>query len=325
MPGAVQVPQQGGVTLDTSLPPRFVWHITWDQLRADGTQPEFSAVAGYLQREGYCPHIMWNPFTGYMEQYYPANVGGRALMFNNQDGAACIQVEVFFTPGCVVDGVKYATVADTPLVGFEDLVAWGESLGVPRTWPMGAPQWSGNSRNATVWNANAGHYGHCHSPGDTHTDPGPMPALTGGTISVQSATIQTASPTTEEDFMGGTIDPQQAEDIVQSTTDRVVTRLVQVLFSKEDGAYQNQVLAGLYSKADGAWTNGNLANLPAQVLNQSFKLPDGTVTNLAGILTAIHSQPAITGGVLDVDGLVARLKAELPAAVLAELTTKLSQ
>lgn len=325
MPGAVQRPQPGGVTLDTSLPPRYVWHITWDQLRADGTQPDFSAVANYLIDQQYCPNIMWNPFTGYMEQYYPANLGGRALKYNNQDGSACVQVEVFFTPGCVVDGVKYATVADTPLVGWAELLAWGDSLGVPRAWPMGSPQWAGNSRDVGTWNNNAGHYGHCHSPGDSHTDPGPMPALTGGTISVQSATIQ-AAPHPEEDFMGGTIDAQQAEDIVQSTTDRVVDRLTKELFSKADGAYQNQVLAGLYTKADGAWTNGQVGNLPAQVLNQSFKLPDGTPTNLAGILSAIHAQPAtITGGVLDVDSLVARLKAELPAAVLAELTTKLSQ
>ena len=185
MPGAVRRPQPGGVTLDTSLPPRYVWHITWDQLRPDGSQPDFGAVANYLINQQYCPNIMWNPFTGYMEQYYPASLGGRALKYNNQDGAACVQVEVFFTPGCVVDGVKYATVADTPLVGWEDLLAWGESLGVPRAWPMGAPQWSGNARDVGVWNNNAGHYGHCHSPGDTHTDPGPMPALT-GTISPAS-------------------------------------------------------------------------------------------------------------------------------------------
>lgn len=187
MPGAVRRPQPGGVTLDTSLPPRYVWHITWDQLRADGTQPDFSAVANYLIDQQFCPNIMWNPFTGYMEQYYPASVGGRALKYNNQDGAACVQVEVFFTPGCVVDGVKYNTVADTPLIGWEDLLAWGDSLGVPRVWPMGAPAWSGNSRDVGVWNGNAGHYGHCHSPGDTHTDPGPMPALT-GTINPASIT-----------------------------------------------------------------------------------------------------------------------------------------
>jgi hypothetical protein len=133
---------------------------------------------------------MWNPFTGYMEQYYPASEGSRALMYNDQDGAVCIQVEVFFTPGCVVDGVTYQTVADTPLKGWAELLDWADSLGVPRVWPMGAPQWAGNSRDVATWNGNAGHYGHCNSPGDTHTDPGPMPSL--GAISVQSADIPTA-------------------------------------------------------------------------------------------------------------------------------------
>lgn len=315
MPGAVQVPQPGGVTLDTSLPPRFVWHITWDALQPDGTQPAFSAVANYLQGKEWCPHIMWNPFTGYMEQYYPADVGARALTFNDQDGAACIQVEVFFTPGCVVDGVKYATVADTPLKGWAELLAWADSLGIPRQWPMGAPQWSGNSRDAGVWNANGGHYGHCHSPGDTHTDPGPMPSL-GISVNTQSATI-----TSEDDEM-----------ISQETQDWLKANLL----SKADGgtlradtAWQNQLIAGLFTKADGAWQNGILANLPAQILNQAFKLPDGTNTNLAGILAQINAKPAavtnVTGSAIDVDALVARLKAELPAAVLAQLTTKLSQ
>jgi hypothetical protein len=174
------------VALDTSLPPRAVWHITWDALNASGGQPEFGAVAGYLQREGYCPHLMWNPFTGYIEQYYPASQGSRALMYNDGDGSACVQIEVFFTPGCVVDGVKYDTVADTPLVGFETILGWLDSLGIPRVWPLGAPQWQGNSRDASVWNANAGHYGHCNSPGDTHTDPGPMPDL--NPVTVQSVT-----------------------------------------------------------------------------------------------------------------------------------------
>jgi hypothetical protein len=318
MPGAVQVPQPGGVTLDRSLPPRFVWHITWDQLRADGSQPDFSAVANYLQGKEYCPHIMWNPFTGYMEQYYPASVGSRALAYNDQDGAACIQVEVFFTPGCVVDGVKYNTVADTPLRGWAELLAWGDSLGVPRTWPMGAPQWQGNARDASVWNGNGGHYGHCHSPGDTHTDPGPMPSLNGGTISVEGTITQTT--TTEDDEMIS----QEAQDWLRAN-----------LLTKNDGGqlradttYQNGLITGLFTKADGAWQNGVLANLPAKILNQPFALPDGTTTNLAGILGQIHAKPAAVPGApaaVDVDALVARLKAELPAAVLAELTAKLTK
>jgi hypothetical protein len=225
-PGAVQVPQKGGVTLDRSLPPRFVWHITWDALKPDGSQPQFSAVANYLKNVGYCPHIMWNPFTGYMEQYYPASQGGRAMAYNNQDGAACIQVEVFFTPGCVVDGVRYNTVAETPLKGLDTLLAWGDSLGVPRTWPLGSPQWQGNSRDAGVWNTRAGHYGHCHSPGDTHTDPGPMPDITASTITTQSATI---TPTQEEDIMASIgdlkntlLDPEVLEAIGKAVHTRPV-------------------------------------------------------------------------------------------------------
>lgn len=38
-----------------------------------------------------------------------------------------------------------------------------------------------------------------------------------------------------------------------------------------------------------------LRDTPANVLNQQFTLPDGTVTNLAGILTAIHATPAPAG------------------------------
>ena len=104
------------------------------------------------------------------------------------------------------------------------------------------------------------------------------------------------------------------------------------LLNKADGGqlradlgYQNNTL---FSKADGAWQNGVLANLPAKILNQPFALPDGTTTNLAGILGQIHAKPAAVPGApaaVDVDALVARLKAELPAAVLAELTAKLTK
>ena len=177
MPGAMTSLQAGGVTLDKSLPPRAVWHITWDALKPDGTQPQFSAVANYLKTKGYCPNIMWNPFTGFIEQYYPGNVGGRALSQWNQDGAANIQIEIFFSPNCVVDGIKYPTVADTPLKNFDKILAWLDTYDIPREWPMGAPQWQGNSRDVGIWNNRGGHYGHCHVPNNTHTDPGPMPDI----------------------------------------------------------------------------------------------------------------------------------------------------
>lgn len=181
-PGAQRSPQAGGVTLDRSLPARAVWHITWDKL-TNGQRPSFSAVSNYLKRVGYCPHIMWDPFTGKIEQYYPANVGSRALAAWNQDGKVNIQIEVFFSPGTVYNGKKYATVADTPCKGLDVLMDWINSHGVPKTWPLGGPKWawpavnSGNKRTVSVWNAKGGHYGHCHVPDNKHTDPGPMPDL----------------------------------------------------------------------------------------------------------------------------------------------------
>jgi len=42
---------------------------------------------------------------------------------------------------------------------------------------------------------------------------------------------------------------------------------------------------------------GGTANVPNAVLNAQFTLPDGTITNLAGILAAIHAQPVTTGNV----------------------------
>lgn len=299
MPGAVRRPQPGGVTLDTSLPPRYVWHITWDQLRPDGTQPDFSAVANYLIDQQYCPNIMWNPFTGYMEQYYPASVGGRALKYNNQDGSACVQVEVFFTPGCVVDGVKYDTVADTPLIGWAELLAWGESLGVPRTWPMGAPQWTGNSRDASIWNSNAGHYGHCHSPGDTHTDPGPMPALAG--ITPQSATI------TPEGFLMALTDEQQlrllaAADRINYVLDRPRAK---VLTNEDLPAIADAVLHHEveWFGFDGQPQPAGQRNTTTQALALGWS--DAIATSQARLTNSVKEH--LTSGAVDVQALAAQL------------------
>lgn len=175
-PGAVRDEQQAGVRLDTSLPARATWHITADRLDANGVQPPFGNVAAYLKRVLFCPHIMWDPFTGYMEQYYPANVGARALSRWNEDGRHNVQVEIYFAVGVVRDGKKFNTVAETPCVGFAGLLDWMDSLGIPRTWPMGAPTF-GRRDNADVWNTQGGHYGHSQVPGENHVDPGPMPVF----------------------------------------------------------------------------------------------------------------------------------------------------
>jgi len=72
-----------------------------------------------------------------------------------------------------------------------------------------------------------------------------------------------------------------------------------------------------------------IGNLPAQVLNLEFTLTDGTLTNISGILDAIHAAPAtvtnVTGASIDVDALVSRLKAELPAAQFEYFKTQITK
>jgi hypothetical protein len=180
MPGAERRRENNGSNM-VGGPPRAVWHITWDELGPGGKMPSFDAIADYLQRVNYCPHLMWNPWTGKVVQFYPADQAARALenhaggVETNRMGSVCIQVEVFFSPGAVVGGKKYKTVAETPCKGMDKIVDWMREWGVPDRWPEGWPRWTGNSRSSTTWRRQAGHYGHCNVPENEHTDPGPMP------------------------------------------------------------------------------------------------------------------------------------------------------
>lgn len=177
MPGAERREQGQAVRMDGTLPPRATWHITADRLDANGVQPPFGNVSAYLERVGFCPHLMWDPFTGAVVQYYPANVGARALTRWNGDGAVNIQIEAYFAYGVNRDGRKWGSVAETPCRGLDGILAWLDSWGIPRVWPAGAPQLSGNVQDANIWNRQAGHYGHSQVPGETHSDPGPMPGF----------------------------------------------------------------------------------------------------------------------------------------------------
>lgn len=180
MPGAEHQPQSNGGGM-AGGPPRAVMHITWDSLSKAGAQPKFDDVSRYLKTAGYCPHLMWDPWSGRVVQYYPASSSARALSHpsgtaeTNRMGSVCIQIEVFFSPGTVRDGRRYEAVADTPCKGLDKIVAWLRSWGIPDTWPAGWPKWDGNSRRVATWKGKAGYYGHCHVPANTHTDPGPMP------------------------------------------------------------------------------------------------------------------------------------------------------
>jgi len=178
MPGAERQPEGNGGSM-TGGKPRVVWHITWDELGKGGKMPSFDNIARYLKSVDYCPHLMWDPWTGRIVQFYPATQSARALrnlaggVETNRQGEVCIQIETFFSPGAVVDGKKYMTVAETPCKNLDKIVSWLRSWGIPDVWPGGWPTWE-SDRSATAW-GKAGHFGHSQVPENTHEDPGPMP------------------------------------------------------------------------------------------------------------------------------------------------------
>lgn len=158
-------------------PPRVVHHITWDSL---SPRPSYDATRNYLIAKGFEPTLMIDPLTGRMTQFLPASRAAYALrnakggVETNRMGDVCIQVEWFFSPGLTVKGVRYDDLTETPLRGLEELLDLAASWGVPQVWPAGVPAWRGNARPVRTWLTEAGHYGHCHVPENTHTDPGPM-------------------------------------------------------------------------------------------------------------------------------------------------------
>jgi hypothetical protein len=166
---------------------RTIWHITWDK-NATAAAPaplvSFDNEVAYFASggTGVAPHLTWDPFTGRIAQFFSATSRSKSVINapggveTNRKGNVCIQIEILFFPYCQVGGKTYATVADTPLVGLDRIMAWLRSWGVPDVWPMGAPDWNSH-RNAAVWDSQPGHYGHSQIPENDHTDPGPMPPL----------------------------------------------------------------------------------------------------------------------------------------------------
>jgi hypothetical protein len=129
------------------------------------------------------PHLLWDPFTGEIAQFFPANSRSLSLqnagsVKTNRTGAYCIQIETVFTEGETVNGKRYNTVRDTPCKGLSGIMAWLRSLGIPDAWPGGAPTaFARDTVPMDTWLKLGGHYGHNQIPGNSHVDPGPMPNL----------------------------------------------------------------------------------------------------------------------------------------------------
>jgi hypothetical protein len=179
MPGAARHPV-GNTGAMAGGAPRAVWHIT-----SNAKDWTFANELGWFTGGGadVAPHLLWDPFTGQIAQFFPADSRSLSLqnagsVKTNRTGTYCVQIETVFTAGETVNGKKYATVRDTPCKGLDQIVAWLRSLGIPDTWPGGAPTaFARDTVSLDMWLGHGGHYGHHQIPGNSHVDPGPMPDL----------------------------------------------------------------------------------------------------------------------------------------------------
>lgn len=188
LPGAERHPLTDTAPTTHDGRARTIWHITWDR-NATAAKPQdlvpFDNLVSYFTSaagRGSAPHLLWDPFTGRIAQFFPATSRSKSVVNlpggveTNREGDVCIQIETVFFPHCRAGGKTYATVRDTPTEGLADIMAWLRSWNVPDHWPMGAPTWSAH-RDAHTWDTTGGHYGHSQVPENDHTDPGPMPDL----------------------------------------------------------------------------------------------------------------------------------------------------
>jgi hypothetical protein len=179
MPGAVRHPL-GNTGAMNGGPARAVWHIT-----SNATDWTFANELGWFTDGGadVAPHLLWEPFTGEVAQFFPADSRSLSLQNDgavktNRTGKYCVQIEIVFTEGETVNGKTYNSVRDTPCKGLDQIMAWLRSLGVPDAWPGGAPTaFARDTVSLDAWLKLGGHYGHNQVPGNSHLDPGPMPDL----------------------------------------------------------------------------------------------------------------------------------------------------
>lgn len=158
-------------------PSRATWHVT-----ANKNDWTFHNELGWFTGggAGVAPHLLWDPFTGEIAQFFPADSRSLSLQNagstrTNRTGKYNIQIEIVFTPGETVNGKKYSTVKDTPRKNLNVIIAWLRSLGIVDGFPGGAPAaFARDTVSLDTWLHKGGHYGHNQVPGNTHVDPGPL-------------------------------------------------------------------------------------------------------------------------------------------------------
>ena len=118
------------------------------------------------------PTFVWDPWTGDMAMCGRADKGMGALVTGNNDGSVVIQVEAV---GRAAEGGGKRPFSDSPMKGWDKILAWCDSWGIPHTFPAGPPkpypQAYGAGGGRYNWN-NSGYFAHSQVPGNDHGDPG---------------------------------------------------------------------------------------------------------------------------------------------------------
>jgi hypothetical protein len=189
MPGATRLDVGDHAATDGG-PAKAIAHITWDK-NSTAAKPidlvPYTNLRSYFAGggAGVAPHILWDPFEGHFTQFVPANSRSKSLVDvaggtrTNRAGSVVIQVEALFFPYCRVGKTVYAKLSDTPCKGWAELQTWVHSWGVPNAWPMGRPTDFSSHRSESVWEKQAGWYGHQQVPENDHQDPGSWPGFVG--------------------------------------------------------------------------------------------------------------------------------------------------
>jgi hypothetical protein len=201
MPGAQRLdigdhaPTDGG-------PAKAIAHVTWDR-NATAKAPQalvpYENLRSYFSGggRGVAPHVLWDPFTGRVAQFVPANSRSKSLVDlaggtrTNRAGSVVIQVEALFFPYCKVNGVTYAQLDDTPCKGWDELHAWVKSWGVADAWPNGRPE--NCTRDEHTWETKSGWYPHKGVPENSHTDPMTWPAFPASQTPAKPSTPSTTT------------------------------------------------------------------------------------------------------------------------------------
>lgn len=155
--------------------PKVTVHVTVSPSgKSPGGTQYFDAMHRVLRDKKAEPHILYDPLTDRLGQYFALNRSARALANDgarrtNGAGVCNIQIEFVAQP----DGfTRYWKPGPNYAAMLRAIRSWD----IPDLWPAGRLSKSSGdpvSRSWTNYNK-AGWFGHCNVPGNDHWDPGPI-------------------------------------------------------------------------------------------------------------------------------------------------------